>query len=99
MPVDMVMPDGMTFLGLAALSNRPETAQLLIARGADVNHVDSYGLTPLQIAASTDFGDSQVIELLKKAGAKKDARDKQGSTALDLARKYRHSNLIASLEN
>jgi ankyrin repeat protein len=55
-------------------------------------------LTPLSIAASIDFGDSTMIELLKKAGAKADTRDKAGLTALELARKYKHANLIASLE-
>ncbi len=97
--MDLAGPDGVTFLGMAVLANRVEAAQLLISRGADVNHVDSYGLTPLQIAASIDFGDSRMIELLKKAGASAHKRDKQGLTALELARRYKHANLIASLEN
>lgn len=99
MPVDLAAADGMTLLGNAVLANRLNAAQLLISRGADVNHVDQYGLTPLQIAASIDFGDARMIELLKKAGAQSDKRDRNGLTALELARKYQHANLIASLQN
>ena len=99
MTVDLAGPDGMTLLSMAVLANRLGTAQLLLSRGADVNHVDSYGLTPLQVAASIDFGDSRMIELLKKAGANTGTRNKEGLTALELARKYKHVNLIASLNN
>ena len=99
MPVDLTGPDGMTLLANAVLGNRLEAARLLISRGADVNHLDSYGLTPLEVAASIDFGDSRMIELLKKSGAQPDKRDKNGLTALELARKYNHANLIASLQN
>ncbi|MBV9770161.1 MAG: hypothetical protein JOZ32_11370, partial [Bryobacterales bacterium] len=70
----------------------------LIDRGADVNHADKIGFTPLLYAASIDFGDSAMIDLLLKSGARADVRTKDGLTALDLARKYRHTHLIPSLE-
>jgi ankyrin repeat protein len=44
-----------------------------------------------------DFGDSAMIDLLRGAGARIDARTKDGLTALDLARKYGHPNLLRSL--
>jgi ankyrin repeat protein len=89
--------DGITVLGWAAISNQVDNARLLIQRGADVNHVDKKGMTPLLYAASIDFGDSAMIDLLLKSGARADARTKEGLTAADLARQYRHTHLLASL--
>ena len=96
--VDEVDGDGITSLSWACISNRLDTAHLLISRGADVNHVDNKGMTPLLYAASIDFGDSKMIDLLLNSGARADARNKDGLTALDLARKYKHTHLLASLE-
>jgi ankyrin repeat protein len=96
--VDQVDRDGITSLSWAAIANRLEMARLLISRGADVNHVDKNGMTPLLYAASIDFGDSDMIDLLLKSGAHAEARNKDGLTALDLARKYKHSHLLPSLE-
>ncbi len=95
---DEADPSGITLLDRAVLGNQVEIAQLLIARGADVNRADKIGFTALLYAASIDFGDSAMIDLLLKAGAHADARTKDGLTALDLARKYKHTHLIASLE-
>ncbi len=95
---DQAEPNGITLLDRAVLSNQIDIAKLLIAHGADVNHVDKLGMTPLLYAASIDFGDSGMIDLLLKSGAHPDAQTKQGQTALDLARKYNHTHLLASLE-
>ncbi|HZT33096.1 MAG TPA: ankyrin repeat domain-containing protein [Bryobacteraceae bacterium] len=95
--VDEVDDDGITSLGWAAIANRVEMARLLIQRGADVNHADKKGMTPLLYAASIDFGDSAMIDLLLASGARTDARTREGLTALDLARRYRHTHLLASL--
>ena len=96
--VDEADDDGITGLSWAAIANRVEMARLLIQRGADVNHVDKKGMTPLLYAASIDFGDSAMVDLLLKSGAQAGARTKEGLTALDLARKYQHTHLMASLE-
>ena len=96
--VDEVDDDGISVLSWAAISNRLNMAHLLIARGADVNHVDKKGMTPLLYAASIDFGDSAMLDLLLKSGARTSARTKEGLTALDLARKYNHGHLLPSLE-
>ena len=95
--VDEADPDGITILGWAAISNRVDMARLLIERGADVNHVDKKSMTPLLYAASVDFGDSAMIDLLLKSGARPGARTKEGLTALELARRYNHTHLVASL--
>jgi ankyrin repeat protein len=95
--VDKPEEGGVTALGDAVLGNQIEMARLLIERGADVNHIDQLGMTPLLWAASVDFGDSAMIDLLLKSGARPGARSKDGLAAVDLARKYRHTHLLASL--
>jgi ankyrin repeat protein len=97
-PVDEPERSGITLLDRAVLGNQVEIAKLLIVRGGDVNHADKIGFTALLYAASIDFGDSAMIDLLLKSGAHTDVRTKDGFTALDLARKYKHTHLIASLE-
>jgi ankyrin repeat protein len=91
LPVDTADDDNLTLLDWAVIYNRPGSARLLIAHSADVNHMDKFGMTPLQHAASIDFGDAEMITLLRKSGAKADPK------ALDLARKYRHQNLLHAL--
>jgi ankyrin repeat protein len=73
-------------------------AKFLIAKGADVNHVDGNGMTPLLYAASIDFGSPAMVDMLLKAGARTDMKTKQGKTALELARQYKHTHLTPSLE-
>jgi ankyrin repeat protein len=92
-------PDGadITPLERAVLANQVEIARLLIAHGANVNHVGQTGMTPLLYAASIDFGDSAMIDLLLKSGAHSDAVTREGLTALELARKYQNTHLLASL--
>src|SRR6266853_591836 len=81
----------------AVLGDQVEMASFLISKGADVNHVDGNGMTPLLYAASIDFGSPAMIDMLLKAGARTDMKTKEGKTALDLARQYKHTHLIASL--
>jgi ankyrin repeat protein len=81
----------------AVLGDQVEMAKFLISKGADVNHVDTNSMTALLYAASIDFGSSAMIDMLLKAGARTDMKTKQGKTALELARQYNHTHLIASL--
>jgi len=88
--------DGFTLLYSAVIANHTEVARLPIEREARVNAVDPRGMTPLLYAASADFGDSSMVDLLLKMGASPAARTKEGLTAQDLARKYGHTYLAAS---
>jgi len=97
-PVDEADRSDATALERAVLANQIDLARLLIVRGANVNHVGRLGMTPLLYAASIDFGDSAAIDLLLKSGARADAVTKEGLTAVELARKYRNTHLLASLE-
>jgi ankyrin repeat protein len=89
-PVDFADGNGITMLSRSVLNNEVEMARMLIARGANVNSVDKMGMTPLLWAAAMDFGDTAMSELLLKAGARRDAKNKDGLTALDLAKSYGH---------
>ena len=97
-PVDFADGNGITMLGRSALNNEVAMAKALIDRGANVNVVDKLGMTPLLWAASMDFGDPAMIELLLKSGARIDARNNDGLTALDLARKYSHIEVLPALQ-
>jgi hypothetical protein len=91
-------PDPWSPLGRAVLNNNLELARLFLSRGADVNFIDRYGYTPLLLAASIDFGDSKMLDLLLASGAHIQARNTQGESALDLARRYGHVRLVQKLE-
>jgi ankyrin repeat protein len=57
--------------------------KLCMEYGADVNAADSTGMTPLLLAASR--GSDEIVEYLATHGAKLDAKDKRGRTAIDIA--------------
>jgi ankyrin repeat protein len=89
--------EALTALIWATLANRTEVVRLLLDRGADPNLVDSYGMTALLYAASVDYGDSTVLDLLLTHGAHKDAKSKEGQTPLDRARMFNHTRFLKSL--
>jgi ankyrin repeat protein len=66
-----------------------EMLSLFIARGVDVNAVDEKskgGWTALHVAASV--GDVDGVKLLLKYGARPNAKNRQGETALEYARQW-----------
>jgi hypothetical protein len=89
--------DGISALAWAAIGNRVNTFQTLLSRGAKVNSIDKHGMTPLLYAASIDYGDTSIIEKLIAAGADLKAKNKDGLTALDLAKNYNHSAIVSLL--
>jgi ankyrin repeat protein len=89
--------DGISVLGWATINNHVDVAQALLARGAQVNYVDKLGMTPLLYAASINFGDTAMMEKLIAAGGDLKAKDKQGLTALDLAKNYNHTRMASLL--
>ena len=95
--VELPTDDGFTLLDDAVIANRVEIARLLIQRGANVNAVDKNGMTPLMYAASIDYGDSAMVDLLVKSGAKRDMKSKDGLTASELAKKYEHVHMLKTL--
>jgi ankyrin repeat protein len=80
-------------LTIAAIDNRGAHVRELLSRGADVNHLDTFGMTALHYAASIDYGETQMIEMLLQSGADTKRRTKHGLTALGLAKKYGHGDM------
>ncbi|MDB4808156.1 ankyrin repeat domain-containing protein [Verrucomicrobia bacterium] len=70
-------------LHYAAMFGRKEIAELLIAKGADVNAKDEAGRTPLYEAAWQGRG--EIAELLIAKGADVNAKNEDGKTPLDSA--------------
>jgi uncharacterized protein len=97
-PVDFADGNQITMLSRSVLNHELELAKMLIARGANVNATDKLGMTPLLWAASSDFGDAAMVELLLGSGARADAKNRDGRTALELARAYKHDYLVPALE-
>jgi N-acyl-D-amino-acid deacylase len=88
---------GLGLLAWAVIGNRSALIPALVTKGAQVNHVDNLGMTPLLYAASIDFGDTAAIDALLAAGADVTAKNKGGQTALELARKYGHTAIAERL--
>jgi ankyrin repeat protein len=72
-----------TALWVTASLGQPETVNLLLEKGADVESRDKNGSTPLWIAAAD--GHVDVMNLLLKKGAAIDAKDNNGCTPLWIA--------------
>jgi ankyrin repeat protein len=64
--------------------------EYLINSGATVNSTNSYGSTALHYAAGT--GHVDVVRLLLKHGAQKDAKDKEKQTPLMLVKSLKPEN-------
>jgi len=91
---NIVLLDGTTVLHAAAGMGRTECVRLLLAHGADVNIVSPRG-NPLHFATRYSQDNSDIVHLLLDAGVKLDAKDSNGNTPLDNARK---NNLEQSVE-
>jgi len=67
----------------AVASGNQDIVKMMIAHSANVDRVDGYGTTPLDIATSR--GDLEMMRLLVNHGANISKRNRDGETALDIA--------------
>jgi len=88
---------GLTPLSRAVLSNYKDVVAVLIAKGADVNAPDGVGLTPLHYASMADYGETAIVQQLLAAGAKRDVKDPEGHTAVQIAEKLHYVKLASAL--
>jgi ankyrin repeat protein len=72
-------------IGYAAFTGEMSLVQLLVDRGADTNLATSRQMTPLMLAAVSDHPNPGIVTLLLERGARPDARDEAGRSALDWA--------------
>ena len=72
-------------LGYAAMATSADTVRLQLDRGADPNLATTRGATPLMMAAASAHADATTARLLISRGARLDARDQDGRSALDWA--------------
>lgn len=88
--------EGKTPLIHACTGPFPETVQVLIDAGADVNARESTeAFTPLMMGAG--LGNLEVVKVLLEHDADKTLTDDDGETALDHARNSGHAEIVALL--
>jgi ankyrin repeat protein len=86
----------LTPLMMAPLSS-PETLQLLIDAGANVNARDGRGMTPLMFATATDRPNLATLRLLLKAGADRNAESNLHESVSDWAAKFNQPEVMQLL--
>jgi len=93
----IVEGSGINLLHWAAITNRAAVIPALVEAHVPINSLDDNGFTPLMYAATIDFGDTDVLTALIRAGADKTIRNFEGRTPAAQARRYNHSRLAAAL--
>lgn len=92
--------DAKNDVGITALhiANYPSMTELLIASGAQIDILDNEGNSPLiSLAGEPDGLDS--MELLLKAGARVNLRNKAGETALSVSSDRQETDKVELLRN
>jgi ankyrin repeat protein len=89
----------MSALMLAAPFSDQDTITALLKAGARVNEKDIRGMTPLLLSIATDHAQPATVRQLIAAGADLQAKDNNGDSALDWARKIGNPEIVSMLES
>ncbi|MCL1876305.1 MAG: ankyrin repeat domain-containing protein [Synergistaceae bacterium] len=92
--------DGSTALIMAAAFNSAEVVNALVKAGSDVNAKDNDDWTALMVAAR-DNENPEIIQVLLKNGADKQAVNKEGKRAIDYAKEnenLKNTDVLKELE-
>ena len=87
-----IMMDGITPLGVTAVYDCPNMAELLVNKGADIDLTVSNGDTAL-IIGSREGSESTVAKLIS-LGADVNAKNKSGKTAMSIAKTKQIANML-----
>lgn len=90
-------PDGMTPLGLACFFGQPDSARLLLARGADVNAASQNPMKVAPLHAAVAGKNPEVIDLILSSNANVNAKQQQGWTAIHSAAMHGDLALLEKL--
>lgn len=77
------------------LNNCIKMATLLLNKGADVNEINEYGVTPLHMVISRCKNNEKLVRLLLSRGANKNIKNYDKWSPLQIAQHWRHQNIIA----
>jgi len=93
--VNQISPSGERPLDVAAGRGSIEEVQALLDGGAEINAIGSMGRTALHEAVAQNHG--EVVRLLLRWGAFEDTEDDFNCTPLDIARRYKNTDIIDML--
>ncbi|RWZ84315.1 MAG: ankyrin repeat domain-containing protein [Hydrotalea sp. AMD] len=79
----------------AIFANDPSKIKLLLDQGIDLNDYGFFNIPPL--IRTVLYGKSKALQALIEGGADKNIKDKQGRTALEVAQKYNHPEIVKIL--
>jgi hypothetical protein len=84
-------------LMLAAPFGDQDTITALLEAGARINEKDIRGMTPLMLSVATDHAQPATVGRLIAAGADVQAKDTNGDSVLDWARKFGNPEIVSML--
>lgn len=103
-PIDDTCDHHLTAMFFAVLLNNYNMVGYLVSRGANINHQDEIGRTPLHWAAGVETdrlvgqNRTKLVKFMLQNGADPAIRDNGGLTALDLALGMDHEEIVKLLE-
>ena len=79
----------------AIFANDPSKIRLLLDQGIDLNDCGFFNIP--HIIRAVLYGKSKALQAILEGGADKNIKDSQGRTALELAKKYNHPEIVEIL--